>query len=136
MEKLRRHLEEGSKAVLDGYAVLRLCAESHGRREMPMEVTASDVTTSELVLKHEPDEDDPHSGYEVARGDELTCWHQLELAMRNDRTEERAELKITVPDEGVGAWIVNGIRYIWVLETLKPSEYVPGRIGRDRSRTR
>jgi len=129
-EKLRRHLEETGKAVLDGYAVLQLCASSHDRRGEPMAVAVSDVPNSELVLMREDNEDDPHGGYEIARGDEVTCWHQLELSMRNDTTNQMPELHIVVPDEGVGAWFVNDRRYVWAVETIKPGEYVPGRINR------
>lgn len=129
-EKLRRLIEEGSKAVLDGYAVLRFCATSRDERWHPMAVTVSDVTNSELVLMREDNEDDPRSGYEIARGDELTCWHQLELSLRDDGTDEMPEVRVIIPDEGVGAWFVNGIRYVWALETLKPQTYIPGRINR------
>jgi hypothetical protein len=128
LEKLRRHLEETGKAVLDGYAVLQLCSHSHSRPGEAMSVSAADVPNSELVLHREDDEDDPRSGYEIARGDEVTCWHQLELSMRNDTTDTMPELEITVPQEGAGCWLVNGRRYVWVLETLKPKDYVPGRI--------
>ncbi|MDT4845768.1 hypothetical protein FQZ97_797640 [compost metagenome] len=114
--------------MLDGYATLSLCANSHDRLGDLSAVTASDVVNSELVLLHEPDEDDPHSGYEIARGDELTCWHQLALSMRNDTTDVMPELEIIVPKEGVGCWLVNERRYVWMLETLKPEEYVPGRV--------
>lgn len=131
LEKLRRHLEETGKAVLDGYAALYLCAHSNDRPDDINAVTAADVVNSELVLLREPDEDDPHSGYEVARGDELTCWHQLELSQRDVRTESKpSRLDVVVPKEGVGAWLVNGVRYVWALETLKPNEFVPGRINR------
>jgi hypothetical protein len=130
LEKLRRHLEETGKAVLDGHAAFHLCATSSDRVGEPMSVTVADAPNSELVLHREDDEDDPRSGYEIARGDEVTCWHQLELSMRNDTTDEMPELHISVPDEGTGCWMVNGRRYVWVLETLKPKEYVPGRVSR------
>jgi len=82
-------------------------------------------------LLREPDEDDPRSGYEIARGDELTCWHQLELSLRDDRTESKpASINVRIPEEGVGAWFVNDIRYVWALETLKPNDFVPGRVHR------
>lgn len=128
LEKLRRHLEETGKAVLDGYAVLDLCARSHSRPGEMTTVMVVDVPNTELVLHRADDEDDPSSGYEIARGDELTCWHQLELSMRNDTIDEMPELEISVPQEGVGCWLVNGCRYVWMRETLKPKEYVPGRI--------
>ena len=131
LEKLRRHLEETGKAVLDGYATLYLCAKSLNRPNDSGSVTAADVVNSELVLLREPDEDDPRSGYEIARGDELTCWHQLELSLRDDRTESKpASINVRIPEEGVGAWFVNDIRYVWALETLKPNDFVPGRVHR------
>ena len=117
-----------AKRCFDGYAVLDLCARSHSRPGEVMGVTVLDTPNSELVLLREDDEDDPRSGHEIARGDEVTCWHQLELSMRNDTTDVMPELEITVPAEGVGCWLVNGRRYVWVRETLKPKEYVPGRI--------
>lgn len=131
LEKLRRHIEESGKAVLDGYATLYLCANSHDRPGDFNAVTSADVANSELVLLREPDEDDPRSGYEIARGDELTCWHQLELSLRNDTTNRKPDrIDVTVPQEGVGAWFVNGERYVWAVETLKPNDFVPGRIHR------
>lgn len=131
LEKLRRHLEETGTAVLDGYAVLHLCANSQDEPASLNAVTAADVVNSELVLVRESDEDDPHSGFEIARGDELTCWHQLELSLRDDGTNDKpTHIDVTIPKEGVGAWFVNGVRYVWALETLKPTEYVPGRIHR------
>ncbi len=129
-EKLRRLIEEGGKAVLDGYAVLRFCATSRDENWQQMAVTVSDAPNSELVLMREDNEDDPRSGYEIARGDELTCWHQLELSLRDERTDAMPDVQVTIPNEGVGAWYVNGIRYVWALETLKPQAYVPGRVNR------
>lgn len=127
LEKLRRHLEETGKAVLDGFAVVDLCAHSSSRANDPLRVPLADAANSELVLMREDDEDDPRSGYEVARGDELECWHQLELTLRGDDNEAPPAFEITVPQEGTGAWFVGGRRYVWVLETLKPKEFVPGR---------
>jgi hypothetical protein len=130
LEKLRRHLEECGHAVLDGYAVLQLCATSHDQVGHPMAVTVADIVNSELVLMREDDEDDPRSGYEIARGDELSCWYQLELSLRNDVTNEMPQVQVTIPAEGAGAWFVNSARYVWALETLKPHAYVPGRVNR------
>lgn len=130
LEKLRRHLEENGHAVLEGYAVLRLCATSYDEVGHPMAMTVSDVANSELVLMREDNEDDPQSGYEIARGDELACWHQIELSLRKESKIELPSVQITVPSEGGGAWHVNGIRYVWAVETLKPKAYVPGRVNR------
>lgn len=129
LEKLRRHLEENGHAVLDGYAVMRLCAASHDSSEHPTAVGMSDVVNSELVLMRE-DEDWPEGGYEIARGNELSCWHQLELSLRESVADEMAPIQVTIPQEGTGAWYVNGARHVWALETLKPKAYVPGRVNR------
>ena len=129
LEKLRRHIEKNAHAVLDGYAVLRLCANSPDQAWHPMAVTVSDVVNSELVLMREDSEDAPRSGYEIARGDELTCWHQLELSFRNDTGKTVPRLEVVIPEDGAGAWHVNGVRYIWMVETIKPQAFVPGRVN-------
>jgi len=55
-ETLRRHLEATSRAVLDGVAVLQLCARDLMRGapvptpSMPLSVTPSDACNSELIL--------------------------------------------------------------------------------------
>jgi hypothetical protein len=41
-----------------------------------------------------------------------------------------SRLEVAIPVEGAGAWHVNGARYVWALETLKPQAYVPGRVNR------
>ncbi|MBY4714900.1 hypothetical protein [Burkholderia cepacia] len=124
--KLRRHLEENHHAVLDGHAALDLCARSRDLPGDPGSVGIDDVANTELVLFREDDEDLPNQAYEIARGNEMTCWHQMELSLRGDGSAEVPKITITVPTEGVGAWLANGVRYVWMLETLKPREYVPG----------
>lgn len=126
LEKVRRHLEETGVAILDGYAVLSLCTQASHKGDTTQPVTPADACNSELVLVREDNEDDPHSGFEIARGDEMTCWHQLELAVRDEKTRELGDMRVTVPVEGVGAWIVNGERYVWQLQTIHPNDYVPG----------
>ncbi len=131
LEKLRRHLEENGNAVLDGYAALYLCANSHDSDRNINAVRAADVVNSELVLLREPNEDDPQGAFEIARGDELTCWHQLELSLRGHETDRKpARVDVTVPQDGVAAWFVNGGRYVWALETIRPDVFVPGRVFR------
>lgn len=130
LEKLRRHLESNGHAVLDGYAVLRLCDDPYAVPGHPTSVSMTDAVNTELVLQVEQDEDDPSSSYEIARGNELYCWHQLELSLRKSTAAIQTPLTIDINEEGSGAWLINGMRYVWVLETLKPNEIVPGRIVR------
>jgi hypothetical protein len=122
-ETLRRHLEESGKAVLDGVAVLQLCNQySKDVLErlpaIPQPVRPTDACNSELLLLREDDELLPGSGYEIARGDEMTCWSQLELAMKDHQSAE-----ITLDD---GAWRIGGGRYVWQLSTIHPKDFVPG----------
>lgn len=134
LEKLRRHLEETGRTVLDGYAVLRLCTSSPVVTGGNNAVTAADVVNSELVLMREAVANDAHSRYEIARGDELTCWHQLELSLRDDSTgQDPASIEVRIPQEGDGVWLVNGERFVWTLETLKPNDFVPGLVIRQLS---
>jgi hypothetical protein len=130
LAKLRRHLEETEHAVLDGYAILRLCGQYDNHPVGMSGVSITDVGNTELVLMREDNEDDPASAYEIARGDELTCWYQLELSQRSDTTQKWPPVQITIPTEGVGAWLVNGKRYVWAVETIKPKDFVPGRVNR------
>jgi hypothetical protein len=118
LEMLRRHLEESGDAIVDGVAVLQLCGATSDLlgSMLPQPVRAEDVCNAELILVRADHELDP--GYEIARGDEMTCWSQFDLAIKDRRTEE------VVFDEG--AWRVGGGRYIWQVSTLHPKEVVPG----------
>src|SRR5581483_2803948 len=117
LETLRRHLEETGKAIVDGVAVLHLCGTATDLLGglLPQPVRARDVCNSELVLVRADDELDP--GYEIARGDEMTCWSQFELAIDDHKTRE-------VILDG-GAWRVGAGRYVWQLSTLYPNDVVP-----------
>lgn len=116
-ETLRRHLEESGKAMLDGIAVLQFI---QAYKASPIftwpQANVSDVCNSELILMRVDHELD--AGYEIARGDEMTCWSQFDLAIEDHESEE-------VVFDG-GAWRVGGGRYIWQLSTLRPKEIVPG----------
>ena len=120
IERLRRYLEETGEAVLDGVAVLQLCQAYNGRLNfmVPRAPNAADTCNSELILVRADNELD--TGYEIARGDEMTCWYQFELAIKDHRSEE-----VTI-DEEYGAWHVAAGRYVWQLSTLRPKEIIPG----------
>lgn len=119
LERLRRYLEEPGRAVLDGVEVLHLC---EANRKVPAyawpQGKAHDVCNSELILLRADHELD--AGYEIARGDEMTCWYQFELAIKDHR-----DAMITI-DEEDGAWRIGSGRYVWQLSTLRPTEIVPG----------
>jgi hypothetical protein len=120
-ENLRRHLEESNKAILDGVAVLQLCKQYGNtsiEHQIPQPVRPTDACNSELILLREDNELQPGSGYEIARGDELTCWGQLELAIRDHKSNE-----IILDD---GAWRIGQGRYVWQLSTIHPKDFIPG----------
>lgn len=123
-EMLRRHLEESGIAVLDGVAVLQVCGRD-GKEvltpldRIPQPVTPTDACDSELVLFREDNELSPGEGFEIARGDEMTCWSQLELALKDNPME-------VVLDEA--AWRIGDGRYVWQLNTLHPGDYIPGQV--------
>lgn len=119
LEHLRRYLEERGRAVLDGVAVLALCDiyKKHSGGQWPP-ANVSDARNSELILVRADHELD--TGYEIARGDEMTCWHQFELAIKDHIADG-----VTV-DEEDGAWRVGDGRYVWQLSTIRPNEIVPG----------
>jgi hypothetical protein len=128
-ERVRRSLEETDKGILDGIAVLKACANTWPSPNLLQQVSTSDAPNSELVLSRD-DSSDPYSSNEIARGDEMVCWWQLELA------EKSREISISEED---GAWHIGDARYIWHLITLHPKEYVPGlvirNLGVDESKT-
>ncbi len=125
-EMVRRRLEETNKAILDGVATLQICGR-HGPEVLaklpaiPQSVTSDDACNSELVLLREDNELMPGAGFEIARGDEVTCWAQLELAVKEEAKGQ--PLKIVLED---GAWRVGKGRYVWQMTTLHPEDYVPG----------
>lgn len=120
LERLRRYLEEPGRAVLDGVAVLQLCIAYKSRLNVvwPNSPSPSDACNSELILLRADHELD--SGYEIARGDEMTCWYQFDLAIKDHKSEE------ATLDEEYGAWHVGAGRYVWQLSTLRPKEIIPG----------
>ncbi|MCL6091354.1 MAG: glyoxalase superfamily protein [Actinobacteria bacterium] len=128
LEMVRRRLEETERAVLDGVATLLVC----GRHEpdvlaklpaIPQPVTPDDACNSELVLLREDNELMPGDRFEIARGDEMTCWSQLELAVKKEAKGQ--PLEVSLED---GAWRVGRGRYVWQMSTLHPEDYVPGQV--------
>lgn len=127
-EMVRRRLEETDKAILDGVATLQICGR-YGPEVLaklpaiPQPVTPDDTCNSELVLLREDNELMPGDGFEIARGDEMTCWSQLELAVKEEAKGQ--QLEISLED---GAWRAGRGRYVWQMSTLHPEDYVPGQV--------
>lgn len=127
-EMVRRRLEETEKAILDGVATLQICGR-YGPEVLaklpavPQPVTPDDTCNSELVLLREDNEPMPGDGFEIARGDEMTCWAQLELAVKDEAKGQPLEISLEE-----GAWRVGKGRYVWQMTSLHPEDYVPGQV--------
>lgn len=127
-EMVRRRLEETEKAILDGVATLQICGR-YGPEVLatlpavPQPVMPDDTCNSELVLLREDNELMPGGGFEIARGDEMTCWAQLELAVKDEAKGQLLEISLEE-----GAWCVGKGRYVWQMTTLHPEDYVPGQV--------
>ncbi len=127
-EMVRRRLEETEKAILDGVATLQICGR-YGPEVLvklpavPQPVTPDDACNSELVLLREDNELMPGDGFEIARGDEMTCWAQLELAVKDETKGQPLDISLEE-----GAWRVGKGRYVWQMTTLHPEDYVPGQV--------
>lgn len=122
-ETMRRGLEEAGLAVLDGFTVLQLCgrysAEERARLpEFPRPIDTWDTCDSELVLMQGDNEAFPGDGFEIARGDELNCWYQLDLAMRD---KEASEISLTES----GVWRIGSLRFYWQMNTVQPTKFAP-----------
>lgn len=123
LEFLRRHIEETHQGFLDGLATLQLCDQRDLLRLGLPSVTPSDAPNSELVLLRQDNPLDG-GGYEIVRGDELTCFGQFEAATEDASGRD----PISIDDDG--GWNRGSARFTWQLATLKPREFVPGLIIR------
>lgn len=115
LETLRRNLEETCKGVLDGLAVVQQCEERRALAGSGALTDAGDLWNSELVMKRADDVLD--EGFEVARGDEVACWAQLEQAT------ESSDPIVTLDEHG--GWMTQRGRYVWELHTFTPQEPMP-----------
>lgn len=115
LETVRRNLEETGKAVLDGLAVVQLCEERRALASPGFPGCTDDLVNSELVLKRADEVFD--EGFEVARGDEVACWAQLEHAA------ESSDPAVSLDEDG--GWMTQGGRYVWELHTINPMEPMP-----------
>lgn len=119
LEWVRRHVEESGLAVLDGFAAAHYCERLHPWIPGLPESVTDDAPNTELVVVRNDNPLVP-GGYEVARGDELTCWVQLERAL----DEKVAKTAISVDEDG--AWRCGETRFEWQMVTLRRGEFYPG----------
>jgi hypothetical protein len=119
LEWVRRHVEESGLAVLDGFAAVHYCERPHPWIPGLSESVTDDAPNTELVVVRNDNSLVP-GGYEVARGDELTCWLQLEQAS----DEKVAKTAFSVDEDG--AWRSGNARFEWKVVTLRRGEFYPG----------
>lgn len=120
LEHFRRRLEEQRTFFIDGYLAARLCSPDYLVEPLDHPHRLTDCGNAELVLMHQYHGDPAHEMTEIARGDELECFAQLERA--HDRAP--GSLSIEVNED---AWLIDGKRrYVWALSTLRPQDYRPG----------
>jgi len=114
-ESLRRRFEETGQALVEGLAVLALCVDTVSDASFPPSASA----LTELVLLRM--DGDAHEGYEIARGNEFTCWSQFELASQGDGL--RSYEQWVTPDVQMdgAAWRCGDGRYEWQLARLSKS---------------
>jgi hypothetical protein len=105
LETVRRRIEETGLAVLEGLANLQCVA------------AAVDAPNTELVLVQTPGE--PEAGFEIARGTEITCWAQFDLARA-----ESSDASTVVTAEGV-AWRRGRDRFVWQVCTARADGPIP-----------
>jgi hypothetical protein len=130
IERLRRRLEDSEprRAVLDGFAILRLLFDGKPRQPGPLgSATPEEGINSELVLLRQDNPLMP-ANFEIGRGSEIACWHQLERALSGMGDD----VKISV-DVEEGGWECGEARFVWELNTLRPNDAVPALIRKQLS---
>ncbi|MCE9659935.1 MAG: hypothetical protein K8R60_15345 [Burkholderiales bacterium] len=110
IETLRRRYEETGRGLIDGLAATQYCLHTPHTSPEP-----EDPVNSELVVVDVTQ--GPSFGDEVARGDEVKCWSELQKV----RPTKDAEPYLF----DAGLWAVGNTRYEWRLTTIRPGALVP-----------
>lgn len=115
IETMRRRYEETGRAVIDGLAAAQFCLNTPHPDAHP-----HDPANSELVVVETTP--GPSLGDEVARGDEVKCWAELEFLHPAEKS----------PDIALDAatWVIDGYRYEWRLSTVRMEGVMPSIVTR------
>lgn len=115
IETMRRRYEESGRAIIDGLAAAQFCLHNPHPDARP-----DDPANSELVvIDIRPG---PGAGDEVARGDEVKCWAELEFL-------HPAEKAPSYSLDGA-VWVVDRSRYEWRLSTVRMEGVTPWIVSR------
>ena len=104
IETMRRRYEETGKGIVDGLAAAQYCL-----RTPHSDAHLDDPINSELVVVEVTP--GPSYGDEVARGDEVKCWSELEKVHPKENSPTYSL------DEG--RWVVDKCIYEWQLSTVR-----------------
>lgn len=115
VETMRRRYEETGRALIDGLAAAQFCLHNPHPDANP-----HDPANSELVIIETTP--GPSFGDEVARGDEVKCWAELQFLHPTDQSP-------TFTLDGAN-WVVNGTRYEWRLSTVRMAGATPSIVTR------
>lgn len=115
IETMRRRYEETGRAVIDGLAAAQFCLNTPHPNAHP-----HDPANSELVIVETTP--GPSFGDEVARGDEVKCWAELEFLYPAERSP------VITLDEAT--WVINGSRFEWRLSTVRMEGVMPSIVTR------
>ena len=115
VETMRRRYEETGRAVIDGLAAAQFCLGNPHPDAHPHDPANSEL----VVIETTPG---PSFGDEVARGDEVKCWAELEFLHPTDQAPTIALEEST--------WVVNGNRYEWRLSTVRMTGVTPSIVAR------
>lgn len=104
IETMRRRYEETGKGIVDGLAAAQFCLQTPHTDTHP-----DDPINSELVVVEVTP--GPSYGDEVARGDEVKCWSELE------KVHPKEDSPTYSLDEG--RWVIGKCIYEWHLSTVR-----------------
>jgi hypothetical protein len=110
VETLRRRYEETGRAVVDGLAAAYFCLHNPHGDAHPLDPVNSELVVVEVAPG-------PSAGTEVARGDEVKCWAELEAVHPKDRAPSYSLNGAT--------WVVEKCRYQWQLSTVRMDDGKP-----------
>lgn len=115
IETMRRRYEETGRAVIDGLAAAQFCLNTPHP-----DAHRHDPANSELVIVETTP--GPSFGDEVARGDEVKCWAELEFLYPVEKSPA-----ITLDE---ATWVINGSRFEWRLSTVRMEGVTPSIVTR------
>lgn len=115
VETMRRRYEEAGRAIIDGLAAAQFCLHNPHTDAHP-----DDPANSELVVIDVTP--GPGIGDEVARGDEVKCWAELEFLHPAEKSPVQSL------DDAI--WVLDKCRYEWRLSTIRMDGVTPWLVTR------